>query len=83
MSSKKLKGISETSRKLLEEIIKPFMPIETRIRSKTLVLTEKTTQTINKANSAAKYANKEKIPIPKSTWMIIRHGSTVQDLTRA
>jgi hypothetical protein len=74
----KLKLLNDASKKSLEEIIAPFMSIETTIRSKNLVLTKKTLDIIQKAHSAVNHAIKEKIPLPKSTWMILRFGVGVQ-----
>ena len=67
MSSKRINGLDDFSRKLLEEILNPFMPIESRIRSKTLALTNETINAINACDTAVSKSLKENIPLPKET----------------
>lgn len=80
MSSKRLKGLDEFSRKLLEEIIFPFMPIQSSIRSKTLVLTNETLKAISDVEIAVQHAQKLNLQLPKSTWMILKYSKAIQDI---
>jgi hypothetical protein len=73
-----LKGLTESQQKHIEQIIFPFMYIETTIRKNGLILTPETLTVIKEVQNVADYALANELSLPKSSYDILRYGSTVE-----
>ena len=74
-----LKGISDIQQRQIEELIAPFMTIETNLKKNGLNLSAETISTIKESKKVAEFATKENIQLPKSTYEILRYGPAVEE----
>ena len=74
-----LKGISDVQQRQMEELIAPFMTIETNLKKNGITLSSETLSTIKEAKNVAEFAVKENLQLPKSTYDILRYGPAVED----
>ena len=74
-----IKGLSDIHQKQLEEVIGQFMAIETNLKKNGITLAPETLSIIKEAKNVADFAVKENLPLPKSTYEILRYGPTVEN----
>ncbi len=74
-----LKGISDIQQRQIEELIAPFMTIETNLKKNGINLSAETLSTIKEAQEVADFASKENLQLPKSTYEILRYGPAVEN----
>ena len=74
-----LKGLTELQQRQLEEIIAPFMLIETNMKKNGLKLSPETLFSIHEAPKIAEYATSQGLQVPKSTYDILRYGPVIEN----
>ncbi len=74
-----LKGISDVQQRQIEELIAPFMTIETNIKKNGINLSVETLSRIKEAKNIAELSVKENFQLPKSTYDIVRYGSVIEE----
>ena len=73
-----VKGITDIQQRQLEEVISPYMLIETNIKKGGLNLSPETLSIIKEAKDLVDFVAKENLQLPKSTYDILRYGSAVE-----
>lgn len=72
-----LKGLSDIQQKIIFEICRPYMEIETIIKKKSLVLSKATLEIIQNAQTALEFATDNNLQLPKSTYNVVRYGPSI------
>ena len=78
--SKKKKIPVEDLRSMLEDILLPFVPVDLRIKSGKIILSENILEAIDESRKRSQEAEKEKIALPDSTVNLARYGGTINDI---
>ena len=74
-----IKGLSDIQQKQIEELIGQFMTIETNLKKNGITLSSETISIIKEAKNVADFSVKENLPLPKSTYEILRYGPAVEN----